>query len=268
MNEATRTLRTVEVNGTTLVLDEAGAGQTTLLLLHGAYLSHRAWQPQRDVLGEDYHLLLPDLRGHGESGRHGQPYKVEELAADMAALVKTLDIRRLAIVGHSLGGMVAQAMLLDYELPVCALVLAETSFGTRSTWYEALLTDLSKPLIKWTSIRWQARMYARMLGKQSEAARDYLLEEIGAQAEEPDNYHAVWDAVTAFDSKDRLAEIEVPTLVLVAELNKQTHSQGRKMAKRIPHAQLDTVPNAGHMLSWDNVSGFNQRVLAFLREHC
>ncbi|MGD9317637.1 MAG: alpha/beta hydrolase, partial [Anaerolineae bacterium] len=257
-------LDTVQVNGTTIAYQQAGSGECTLLLLHGAMVSHTDWTPQLSVFGAEYRLLVPDIRGHGASGRDGRPYSFAQFAADMVGLMDALGIAEAAVIGHSMGGMVAQEFALAYPHRTWALVLAETSYGIRSRWYEALLTDLTIPLIKYYSIEKQADLYARVLGKHTPQVKDYIRGEIGALADDPENVQAIWDAVGGFDAKGRLHQLQLLTLILVGEHFRQTHGQGRNMAKLIPGARFGMVAGAGHMLNWDNPEQFNSEVLTFL----
>lgn len=255
-----------QVNGTTIAYQEIGSGERTLVLLHGAMISHADWAPQLAAFGAHYRLVAPDIRGHGASGRDGQPYAFAQFADDVAGLMDALGVTEAALIGHSMGGMVAQEMALAYPDRLWALVLAETSYGVRSRWYEALLTDLTIPLIKYYPMEKQAELYARVLGKHNLGVREVLQHEIGALADDPVNVKAIWDAVGKFDSKDRLGEIRAPTLVLVGERFRQTHGQGWRMASLIPDARFGVVTGAGHMLNWDNTEQFNAEVLRFLAD--
>ncbi len=89
---------------------ERGAGQP-VLLLHGFPLDHTIWEAQIEALSARWHVIAPDLRGHGRSPIWGGVFTMEEMAADVAALLDTLKIERAAWVGHSMGGYVAMAAL-------------------------------------------------------------------------------------------------------------------------------------------------------------
>jgi pimeloyl-ACP methyl ester carboxylesterase len=229
-------------------------------------VSRTDWAPQREAFGAHYRLLVPDIRAHGQSGRDGQPYSFTQFAKDMAGLLDTLGVDEVAVIGHSMGGMVAQELALAYGERVWALVLAETTHGIRSKWYEALLADLTVPLIKYYSIEKQAKLYARVLGKHTPTVKEYIRREIRALADDPENVQAIWNAVGKFDMKGRLPQVQAPTLILVGEHFKQTHNQGRNMARWIPDARFRVVEGAGHMLNWDQPEQFNTEVLTFLSE--
>lgn len=168
------------------------------------------------------------------------------------------------VCGHSMGGMVAQHLASHHPERVAKLVLADTSYGTRSTRTEALMTHLAMPFVNMMPVKMQAKFYADQLGKQSPATAVYVQEEIGAHASDKQNYSAIWKAVTDFDGYAQLASITCETLVLAAQLNKQTHRQAEVMRERIPNAKVVYIKDAGHMLNWDNAEQFNQVLTEFV----
>lgn len=85
MNEA-------RVNGTTIAYRRKGTGNRTLLLPHGAMISHTDWGPQEEAFGAYYQLLMPDIRGYGASGKNGRHYSFTQFAADRASLIDRLGI--------------------------------------------------------------------------------------------------------------------------------------------------------------------------------
>jgi 3-oxoadipate enol-lactonase len=89
-------------------------------------VSHTDWAPRLAAFGSRYRLLIPDIRGHGASGRDGQPFSFAQSAADMVGLMDALGIAEAAVIGHSMGGMVVQEFALAYPQRAWALVLAET----------------------------------------------------------------------------------------------------------------------------------------------
>ncbi|WP_281885045.1 alpha/beta fold hydrolase [Paenibacillus sp. YYML68] len=81
-----------------------------LVLLHGFCGSGAYWDDVVSRLAESYKVIVPDLRGHGASDTPSGPYTMEELAADIAELIKRLDLGRAVVLGHSLGGYVTLAL--------------------------------------------------------------------------------------------------------------------------------------------------------------
>lgn len=259
-------MKTINVNGTTLAYHEAGSGSETVLLLHGGMVSHTEWKPQLEAFTAKYHIIAPDLRGHGQSGKTGRPYTVVQLTTDVVGLLDSLEIERVAVVGHSLGGMVAQEMTLLHPERVSALVLAETTYGMRSTWYESLLTSFTEPFVRFMDAKWQSELSAMQLGQFSPDVEAYIREETNALSSDPENIEAIWQAAAEYASKDYLHQINVPTLIVVSAFNIQTQTQGTTMAQLIKGARLVTIEHAGHMLNWDNPTQFNTEVLEFLEQ--
>jgi pimeloyl-ACP methyl ester carboxylesterase len=98
----------VDVNGIQLAYDRRGKG-TPLVLLHGYPLDHHSWDEVAPLLEDTFDLILPDLRGFGESSTVDSFYAMEDFASDIAGLLDKLGIQKAAIAGHSMGGYVALA---------------------------------------------------------------------------------------------------------------------------------------------------------------
>src|SRR4051812_33810559 len=124
--------RRVDIGPVTLEIDEAGDGGRPLLLLHG-FTANRA--EVADVLAPlaawGWHAVAPDLRGHGRSDHPADAaaYSFEILADDVLALADHLHWERFVLLGHSMGGAVAQLVALDRPERLTGLVLASTFHG-------------------------------------------------------------------------------------------------------------------------------------------
>ncbi len=101
------------VNGFELAFERRGSG-TPLVLIHGYPLDHTIWDPVVPLLEKHFDLILPDLRGFGQSGTTPTPYLLADMAADITALLDFLKIKKAAIVGHSMGGYAALAFARAY----------------------------------------------------------------------------------------------------------------------------------------------------------
>ena len=116
----------VIVNGIELAYDRRGQG-TPLVLLHGYPLDHTIWEPVLPLLENDFDLILPDLRGFGESDAPATEYGMADYAADLAGLLDRLGIDKAAVAGHSMGGYVALAFarLYPQRIPGLGLVASQ-----------------------------------------------------------------------------------------------------------------------------------------------
>jgi len=95
-------------NGIELAYERLGKG-TPLVLIHGHPLDHSIWEPVLPLLENDFDLIVPDLRGFGQSETIRSGYRLVDMAADIIALLDHLEIRQAVIAGHSMGGYIALA---------------------------------------------------------------------------------------------------------------------------------------------------------------
>lgn len=115
----------IKINGIELAYERHGNG-TPLMLLHGFPLDHHLWDEVVPLLEDSFDLILPDLRGFGESETIDTPYTMEEYASDIAGLLDHLSIQKAAVVGHSMGGYVALAFARTYPERVSGLALVSS----------------------------------------------------------------------------------------------------------------------------------------------
>jgi 3-oxoadipate enol-lactonase len=115
----------VSMNGIQLAYARRGDGPP-LVLLHGFPLDHHLWDEVVPLLEDTFDVILPDLRGFGESTTVDSPYSMDDYASDIAALLDQLEIQKAAIVGHSMGGYVALAFARLYPERVSGLGLVSS----------------------------------------------------------------------------------------------------------------------------------------------
>ena len=243
--------------------DEMTGKGETIVFLHGALVSLRMWDKQAAFFRENYRVLLVDLPEHGGSADTVLPvYRVEKISDAVLALLDKIGIDHYHLCGHSLGGMVAQEIALRRPEQVRCLILAETSYGTRTTFSEKIGSDLTKPLMKLMSRKQLIALSEKTYGGVHPSVGAYIGEEMEAYT--IGQSRRVMDAAFHYNSRDRLAEIRSETLVLVGEKNKQTHKQGREMHRRIRGSEFAVVPAAHHLLNMDNPEAFNRDVARFI----
>ncbi|MHB1417817.1 MAG: alpha/beta fold hydrolase [Chloroflexota bacterium] len=223
-----------------LFVYESGPGDTpTVVFLHGAGLSGRMWQPQFERL-PDLHCLAPDLPEHGASLDAG-PFRLQEAARLVADVVRRRATGgRAHVVGLSLGGAVAQALMLAAPDVVDHVILSGTS--TRLSRVLIALQALNVPVLRFTSPERRVALLARSFQIPPQYL-DLLREDMARFT------------AAAFGRVNRsYGEIEVPrrtespTLVLVGE--KETgiaKSAARRLSREIPGARGAMVAGVGHV---------------------
>jgi pimeloyl-ACP methyl ester carboxylesterase len=113
-------------DGLDLVCEVCGKGDTALIFLHGWCGDRAYWKHQVPVFAPDYRLVTLDQAGHGESGKNRKRWGANVLAEDVEAVVKALDLKRVILIGHSMGGPVA--LIVAKRLPdtVVAVIGVDT----------------------------------------------------------------------------------------------------------------------------------------------
>jgi pimeloyl-ACP methyl ester carboxylesterase len=119
-----KTIRAAD--GVNIVCEVCGTGDTALVFLHGWCGDRAYWKNQADAFAADYRVVTLDQAGHGESGKDRKKWTVKSLAADVEAVVKALGLKRVILVGHSMGGPVS--LLAAKRLPdtVVAVIGVDT----------------------------------------------------------------------------------------------------------------------------------------------
>jgi pimeloyl-ACP methyl ester carboxylesterase len=247
---------------------EAGPpGGPLVVLLHGLGGSRISWEPQLAALAAaGFRALAWDQPGYGASDPP-PAWNFGVLTTAAARWIERVD-ERAHVVGLSFGGMVAQHLALAHPVLVKSLVLADTSpaFGldgetTPEDWTEARLAPLRAGETPATIAEGVLRSIM--------APDAHGLEEATAAMSRISPL-ALEDAVrclTTHDVRDRLHEIDVPTLVVVGEHDRETPpSYSEHLAASIPGARLVVVPGAGHLTPTERPDAFDAELVAFLRE--
>ncbi|GAC1413837.1 MAG: alpha/beta hydrolase [Actinomycetota bacterium] len=281
----------VSFDGTTLHVEEAGAGHT-VVLSHGYSLDTRLWHYQIRDLAERYRLVLFDQRGHGKSepAKKGD-WSLDALAKDLVAVIEQSTSGRVVVVGHSMGGMAAiKAFELFPELmnERCAgLVLCDTTaadvfpgalpylpkkvsavmHGLEEVAMRALLT-LDRPTVD--KVRRRASDFGWLtvrlwgFGPNASPAHVAFMEKMLAETS-IDTWIDLIPAVTGVDVTDGLSKIHVPTLVIVGTHDRLTPPKAAEdLVEGIKGARLGMIAGSGHSPMLECSKTFNARLRVFL----
>src|SRR5262245_51392719 len=153
-------------DGLSIAYDVRGKGDTALVFLHGWCGDREAWRFQLDAFAGDYRVVAIDLGGHGESGKNREQWSVTGLAGDVEAVVKALDLKRVVLVGHSMGGPVALATAKRLPGVVVGVVGVDTLHNAEYKWPE----DQSKMFLKMFEADFKGTMRSTIQGLLPEKA--------------------------------------------------------------------------------------------------
>ncbi len=249
------------------VWQEAGKGPRAVVLLHGIGGGGAAlWSPVLRAL-EGFRALAWDMPGYGASA----PLPALSFPALAQALARMLDragIERADLVGHSIGGMIAQEFVATWPDRVRSLVLyaSPPAFGSRDPAFrERFLAARLGPLDAGLGMAAVAEglVGSLMGGNADPGAAPAAIAAMSAVPEA--SYRAVLDCLTTFDRRADLGRIACPTLVLAGEEDRTAPFPGlHAMAQAIPGAELAVVARAGHLAHLEQPNGFNPVLRRFL----
>jgi 3-oxoadipate enol-lactonase len=244
---------------------------TPLLFLHGVGGGHHAWErqlPHFARLGYPSHAW--DQPGYGESPTV-EPYDFEQVSAALRRLIESLGGEPVVLVGHSMGGMVAQEACVRFPQLVKALVLCFTSpafAGADTAFAREFVAARLGPLDRGQSMaEIAARLMPAMRGSKSDPAGLALAERVMA-AVPAETYRKAVQMLATFDRRRELAAIRVPTLVIAgSDDHTAPPAVMEKMARKIPGAEYVLLEGCGHLGPMDQPQAFNAALESFLRRH-
>ena len=234
----------INVNGIKIAYERLGKG-TPLVLLHGYPLDHHLWDDVLPLLEDTFDLIVPDLRGFGESTTVATPYSMSDFASDVAGLLDQLGIQKTAVAGHSMGGYVALAFAERYPERMNGLALVssqvladppdrkEARYKTAAEVEEKGINGVLETMTsKFTSDpHWQA--FAReSMEKQQPAAYIGALKAMADRA----------------DSTGLLSTIKYPVVVIHGDADALIPvDRAREVKAARPESTLVEISGAGHM---------------------
>jgi pimeloyl-ACP methyl ester carboxylesterase len=270
--------------GVPVRLLEAGSGPP-LVLLHGADVGSAdlTWRPSIPILAERFHVIDPDLPGHGHTPPLPGPPATEAYVRWFGAFVEALRLDRFSLVGLSLGGAISLGFALQNPDRVGRLVLV-ASYGLMRrvplhalayrlvripplTSFLARLRSSAHPLLLRLALRW-------IVGDPRVLTPDLLQEVAGAvRARGHRSFFYAWLATELGRQTvhtcylDRLPELRIPTLLLHGDRDRLVPvGWALKAAHRIPRSRLVVLRGCGHWVPRERPEEFHRELLTFLVE--
>jgi 3-oxoadipate enol-lactonase len=234
----------------------------TLVLANSLATTLELWDDNVAALASRYWILRYDQRGHGRSPVPTGPYRVEDLAEDALELLDELGLERVSFCGLSLGGAVGIALALRAPERLERLILCCTSaqFAPPEKWVERARTARGEglePLVDATLERWFTPAFRAARPEAVARLRDQFL------ATPREGYAACCDALAAWDAREQIASIAVPTLAIAAADDPSTPPEHLEaIAAAIPGTELIVVPDAAHIVNIAQPEAFASAILS------
>jgi pimeloyl-ACP methyl ester carboxylesterase len=252
-------------------IDFMGVGQgSVVVLLHAFPFSHEMWRTQIVALQKQYRVIAPSLRGFGRSSGWSETPSIGRMADDVRALLDHLHIvESVTVCGLSMGGYVALAFARMFPRRVRALVLADTRAEADSDDARAKRDANIEFAHRHTAHEFIQRLLPNMISAQTRDTQPEAVQElITIAAAQPTSgiAHALQALRDRHDATSELANIDVPTLVLVGSEDAITPlSAAQTLAGHIPDAQLQIIEGSGHLSNLEQPEQFNRHLAAFLK---
>jgi len=288
----------VDAHGTLIYYAALGRGEPLMILHGGPGASHDYFLPYLLSLARTNRLIFIDERGSGRSEKLEDPsgYTVENMVEDVEAVRQALALGKMNLLGHSYGGVLAQAYALKYQRNLAHLILASTFHSTRQVnemfrRMEAAMTPELRGRIQRlerAGLFGHGRAYERsrypadyMVAAWGEGYFPYLYQRRPDPNFDPvangvmswDLYREMWGShgefvidgnLSSVEYADRLGSISVPTLITVGDHDELDPSISQDMQRRIHGSRLAVLPQSGHMTFVDQPAMFVRTVDDFL----
>jgi pimeloyl-ACP methyl ester carboxylesterase len=263
----------IQVGDLAVAVSDTGNGPP-VVLLHGLGCGQRMWRHQIRALKQHCRVIAYDQRGHGltDAPAVATSYSAAHLARDLVGVLDALKIERAAVVGFSLGGGPALALAAAKPERVSRLVLADVGAGaddpvkieaTTRRWIDLIrrgeVDELVCEMLRSELFKVYARRNLRRRNHMAALIRATPIDGLRFTLSE-----VLSKRKSLFRLTGILQTIQVPTLVLVGQLDYVCSKAARLLAETIPDATLKVIERSGHMAPLEQPAAFNAALLEFL----
>lgn len=255
----------VLIGNVSLEVEQLGAGDIALVFLHYWGGTHRTWTRLTAELESSYRIVTYDMRGWGKSGAATDGYSIAALADEAQSLIEHLGLSKYVLIGHSMGGKVAQLVASRNPTGLAGLVLVAPATPTPSHFPEEAKQqqihayDNRETVIQTISFLSAHTPDAEMV---EQIVQDSLSGTTEAKLAWPTS--AIDEDISA-----EVSNISVPTLVLAGELDRldSIEQHRREVIARIPGASIEIIPHSGHLLPIDEPVRTAKAIDSFLKRY-
>ena len=239
-----------------------------VVLLHPFPVHHEFWLPVAEVLAARYRIVMPDLRGHGESGIGEGPATMEKHAADIARVMDDAEVGAAPLVGVSIGGYVLFEFWRKYRGRVAALGLCNTKAPADTPEARAGRLQAANDVLDRGTEPFFESMVPKLLAKTTRETRPDLVD--GAlrmmRKMSPEDVAQVQRGMAARpDSVATLKTINVPTMLVTGDEDTMTGvNEAELMRQHIANSELFVIPKAGHYSPWEQSADAAKILRVFL----
>jgi len=250
-----------------LAYDASGNG-SPLVLLHGFPFNRTLWREQVEAFRGRYRCICVDLRGHGETTATGDIATMEEMAADVAALLDELQIERVSLGGLSMGGYVALAFYRSFPERVRALILADTRPQADTDEARRSREETATRVLREGMTIIADTMLPKLLAPSTHAERPDIVARVREMILNTNSLGAaaaLRGMAARRDQTELLHKIQCPTLIMVGSLDAITPpDDAEALHREIRGSHLEVIEGAGHVSNLERPTQFSRALANFL----
>lgn len=252
-------------DGAVLTYEESGQPEgPVLVLLHSLGADRRMWDRCLPALAGEHRVLLPDSRGHGESGP-ARTASVDQWVDDLHDVLVEAGADDVVLVGVSMGGIQALAFAAAHPDSVRGVVVADSFAELAPEVAQARIADFREQCRQLPMNAVAEKYVADTFQSPYPAGAERVRDAIAGMT--PESYVSAVEVCFSVQIRDRLAKVAAPTLVLWGDRDaKSPRHLSEAIADGVDGARLEVVPDAGHLSNIDNPHAFTETVLAFIAE--
>ncbi|MCA9897397.1 MAG: 2-succinyl-6-hydroxy-2,4-cyclohexadiene-1-carboxylate synthase [Ardenticatenaceae bacterium] len=254
------------------------SGQLTkppLLLLHGFTGCSENWAAQVPVFNKQFSVISVDILGHGRSASPADSnrYQMNQVAADLIALLDKLQIAQTAVLGYSMGGRLALYLACQFPARFSQLVLESSSPGLATEIERAARRQSDEALADWIEANGIEPFVARWEDLPLWASQQQLSEAVRAKLRQQRRQNSPLGLANSLRGMgtgaqpslwEKLPALTLPTLLIAGELDSKFAAINQKMVGLLPNGRLHIIPQAGHTTHLERPSEFATAVREFL----
>jgi len=238
----------------------------TIFLLHGAMAHWLDWKYQIAAIEDIANVIAIDIRGHGLSD-FGYGFNLDILLQDIESTLVALGIKKCIIGGHSFGGIIALVFARNFPEKTKGLILVDSSYEYEPLWDDRLVELL--PEIITQKLLFSDNLIARFIAKKmyfspntsKEIIDEYLNDHIDSIDRYSPKVFKCYKCVWGFNSIDWLADITVPSLVVVGKDDKIIlPAEAEKLSQLLPDARLVKL-ESGHLPMYEDYKDLNRAII-------
>lgn len=252
-----------KTNGIHIHYLRTGGCKPPLVLLHGLTGSGACWIPLARALEDEYDVVMPDARGHGNSSTPLDGYRYEDHASDVVGLIQRLGLAAPVLLGHSMGGVTAAVVASQLARAVRGVILADPTFLSPQRQREVYESDVVEQHRRLLSLN-KGEVLAEARLRHPQRSSEFI--ELLAEARLQTRMRA-FDVLTPPNPEfhELVSIICVPILLVLGDNGVVSLETARELQNPNPHLRVELMRDVGHGLPYDQPNGFEAAVRSFLR---